>query len=151
MTGAYSGNEKLICDTSFVGHLARRGRSPERYERWGEAAIDRVDAGEPAVSVVTVAETRAGYLNAGCGRARMAEIERQLGRFRWLPIRRSHVDEWARLRVAARTRGIAISHNDLWIAAKASIHAQVLVTCDRDHLRLAPDLPAEVLFLAPPV
>lgn len=74
-----------------------------------------------------------------------------MGRFRWLPIQGSYVDEWARLRVAARSKGIAISHNDLWIAATASVRRQVLVTCDRDHVRLAADLPVEVLFLAPPV
>jgi predicted nucleic acid-binding protein len=142
--------QKLICDTSFVGHVIRRARSPERYEHWA-AVVDDLHAGKPAVSVVTIAETRAGYLNAGWGGARMAEFERQLGRFRWLPIQGSYVDEWARLRVAARATGVAISHNDLWIAATASVRGHVLVTCDRDHVRIAPELPVEVLYLQPPV
>jgi predicted nucleic acid-binding protein len=47
--------------------------------------------------------------------------------------------------------GIAISENDLWIAATASLREQMLVTCDRDHLRIARDLPVEVVYLAPPV
>jgi predicted nucleic acid-binding protein len=142
--------QKLICDTSFVGHLIRRARDPGPYEHWS-AVIDHVQAGELAVSIVTVAEARAGYLNAGWGGARMAEYERRIGRFRWLPIQGTCVNEWARLRVAARTKGIAISHNDLWIAATASVRSQALVTCDRDHARLADDLPVEVLFLQPPV
>jgi predicted nucleic acid-binding protein len=141
---------KLICDTSFVGHFIRRARDPEPYEHWGPV-IDHVQAGEPAVSIVTVAETRAGYLNAGWGQARMAEYERRIGRFRWLPIQASYVDEWARLRVAARESGIAISHNDLWIAATASVCSAVLITCDRDHARIAPQLDGEVLYLQPPV
>jgi predicted nucleic acid-binding protein len=66
-------------------------------------------------------------------------------------IDRTYLDEWARLRVAARARGVAISDNDLWIAATASVGESVLITCDRDHLRIARDLPVEVLYLQPPV
>jgi predicted nucleic acid-binding protein len=142
--------QKLICDTSFVGHLIRRRRDPDRYEDWG-VVIDHVQARELAVSVVTIAETRAGYLNAGWGAAKMAEFEREMSRFRWLPIQGSCINEWARLRVAARARGIAISHNDLWIAATASVRSSVLVTCDRDHVRIAPELGGEVVYLRPPV
>jgi predicted nucleic acid-binding protein len=140
----------LICDTSFVGHLTRRGRQPKGYEGW-DPVIDRVEAGDPAVSVVTLAETRSGYLNAGWSRPRMAHAERRLGRFRLIPIQRSHVDEWARLRVAARARGIVLSDNDLWVAATANISGHDLVTCDRDHVRIAPELAIEVLYLQPPV
>jgi predicted nucleic acid-binding protein len=61
------------------------------------------------------------------------------------------VNEWARLSVAARRRGIGLSDNDLWIAATASVRESVLVTCDRDHVRIARDLPVEVVFLGPPV
>jgi predicted nucleic acid-binding protein len=43
------------------------------------------------------------------------------------------------------------SDNDLWIAATASSRGHALVTCDRDHQRIAPELPIEVVFLAPPV
>jgi predicted nucleic acid-binding protein len=142
--------QKLICDTSFVGHLIRQGRDPERYGHW-DSVIDDVYAGEPAVSVVTVAETRFGYLNAGWGRLRVADLERRLSRFRWLPVRPSHVDEWARLRVAARKIGVALSDNDLWVAAAANVSGHALVTCDRDHTRIASQLDVAVLYLAPPV
>jgi predicted nucleic acid-binding protein len=71
--------------------------------------------------------------------------------FLQIPVDRSALDEWARLRAAARARGIAISDNDLWIAATAGVREYVLVTCDRDHQRIAPELPVEVVFLAPPV
>lgn len=140
----------LICDTSFVGHLTRRGRVRADYEGW-DAVIDRVEAGDPAVSVVTLAETRSGYLNAGWGQSRMAQAERRLGRFRLIPVQRSHVHEWARLCVAARAHGIALSDNDLWVAATANISGHDLVTCDRDHVRIAPELTIEVLYLQPPV
>jgi predicted nucleic acid-binding protein len=44
-----------------------------------------------------------------------------------------------------------MTDNDLWIAATASVRSQVLVTCDRDHVRIAPELAGEVLYLQPPV
>jgi predicted nucleic acid-binding protein len=47
--------------------------------------------------------------------------------------------------------GVALSDNDLWIAATASVRESVLVTCDRDHVRIAQDLPVEVVYLRPPV
>jgi len=59
--------------------------------------------------------------------------------------------EWARLSVAARGKGVALSDNDLWIAATARMLERVLVSCDRDHVRIAPELGVEVLFLQPPV
>ena len=52
---------------------------------------------------------------------------------------------------AARAKGVALSDNDLWIAATASSPGCALVTCDRDHERIAPEMPVEVVFLAPPV
>ena len=142
--------QKLICDTSFVGHFIRRIRVPERYEAWAPV-IDRVQAADPAVSLVTVAETRAGYLGAGWGLRRIVEAERRLGRFRLLPVRRAYADEWARLRVGAQARGISLSDNDLWIAATANVLGHDLVTCDRDHARIAQHLDVEVLYLQPPV
>jgi predicted nucleic acid-binding protein len=62
-----------------------------------------------------------------------------------------HLNEWARLSTAARASGVALTDNDLWIAATASLRSQVLVTCDRDHVRIAPELAGEVLYLQPPV
>jgi predicted nucleic acid-binding protein len=143
--------ETLICDTSFVWHLWRRARKPERYEHWDSFAVDRVKAASLTISVVTVAETRAGYRLAKWGRSKIDGTERELRRFQAIPVTRRYIGEWARLRAAARTSGIAISDNDLWIAATAGTHERVLVICDRDHVRIAPELPGEVLFLAPPV
>jgi hypothetical protein len=55
----------LICDTSFVGHLARRELRSRRYDDWNEAVLRRIQAASLSVSVVTIAETRSGFLNAG--------------------------------------------------------------------------------------
>jgi predicted nucleic acid-binding protein len=143
--------ETLICDTSFVSHFFRLRRWPERYANWNQAAVARVKTAILAVSIVTVAELRAGYLEAGWGSRRIAEMELQWASFLHLLIDDPHLNAWSRLRADARGRGVAIGDNDLWIAATATVRQQTLVTCDLDHIRLAPQLPVEVLYLAPPV
>jgi predicted nucleic acid-binding protein len=90
--------QKIFCDSSFVGHLLRREKQPERYEHWDDAILASIEAASLAISIVTIAEIRA-----------------------------------------------------LWIAATASVRDSVLVTCDRDHVRIARDLPVEVAYLQPPV
>jgi predicted nucleic acid-binding protein len=141
----------LICDTSFVSHLRRRVRNPGRYEHWDTGTVDRIEAAFLTISIVTIAEARAGYLNKNWGPATVRKVEENLRRFHPIPVRRRYVDEWARLKTAARKSGIALSDNDLWIAATASRRDQVLVTCDRDHVRIEEDLGVDVLYLAPPV
>jgi predicted nucleic acid-binding protein len=131
--------------------MRRRLRTPARYEHWDTATIDRVEAASLAISVVTIAETRAGYRLANWGAVRIERAEQELRRFLPIPVRRRYVSEWARLRSAAQAGGVAISDNDLWVAATASRREQVLLTCDRDHLRIAPELGVEVVYLAPPV
>jgi predicted nucleic acid-binding protein len=141
----------VICDTSFVGHLWLRTQSPVRYDHWNAATVGRVESALLAISVVTIAEVRFGHLRMGWGALKIVQSERTLARFLPLTIDDPHLHEWARLRNAARSRGVAISDNDLWIAATASVRESVLVTCDRDHLRIACDLPVEVVYLQPPV
>jgi len=142
--------ETLICDTSFVSHLLQVDEAPERYAHWDKGVMDRVESELLAISIVTIAEIRAGYLKAGWGTRRVTWAERRLATYLPVLIDDPHVNEWARLSTAARALGVALSHNDLWIAATASVRARGLVTCDRDHLRIAPQLAGEVLYLQPP-
>ena len=113
--------------------------------------MSRVQAGILAISIVTIAEVRAGYENARWGSRKVEEEELRLAGFSALLIDDPHLGEWARLWVSSRRRGVALSDNDLWIAATASVRSSVLVTCDRDHVRIAPELGGEVLYLQPPV
>jgi predicted nucleic acid-binding protein len=103
-----------------------------------------------AISVVTVAESRAGFLMDRWGPRRMRAGDLDLESFLQIPVDDDALDEWARLRAAARATGTAIGDNDLWAAA-ASTRRHVLATCDRDHVRIARDLPVEVVYLQPPV
>jgi predicted nucleic acid-binding protein len=143
--------DTLVCDTSFVGHLLRRQEAPGRYLHWDGVVMERIGNERLAISIVTLAEIRAGYLNAGWGTQRIRSAERELARFLPLLIDDPHLNEWARLSTAARASGVALTDNDLWIAATASVGSRVLVTCDRDHVRIAPELAGEVVYLQPPV
>lgn len=64
------------------------------------------------------------------------------------PIGLSDLDGSARLRDLAKRAGVAISDNDLRIAATASTQSHPLVTCDWDQFRLEADLPAGVILSA---
>ncbi len=142
--------ERLLCDTSFVGHAGKRRARPERYQHWDAPVLERIDGAILAISVVTLAEARFGYLSAGWGERRIAEEERRLGSFLHVPLDFPDLDEWARLRDRSGQQGLAISDNDLWIAATASTRKYPLVTCDKDQLRLADDLAIDVIYMQPP-
>lgn len=142
--------ERLVCDTSFISHLRALRVRPERYANWDPDALARVEQAVLAISVVTLAEARAGYRKAGWGDAKITEEERRLAGFLQIPLAYPDLDEWARLRDRARRQGIGITDNDLWIAATASTRRHPLVTCDRDQLRLEQDLSVPVIYFPPP-
>jgi len=141
--------EWLLCDTSFVGHVGARRARPQRYEHWSREVIDRIDNAVLAISVVTLAEARFGYLNAEWGERRIANEERRLASFLQIPLDFPDLDEWARLRDYSKRQGIAIGDNDLWIAATASTRNLDLVTCDEDQKRLDEVLSISVVYLPP--
>lgn len=141
--------ERLVCDTSFVGATAKRSAQPDRFSHWPKQTLDRIDAAILAISVITLAEARYGYLNAGWGPARVEREERRLAGFLQIPLDLTIVDKWARLKVLSRQNGWNVADNDLWIAATASARGHALVTCDADQARI--DDPAvEVVHLPAP-
>lgn len=139
--------ERLLCDTSFVGASARRAAQPERFAHWPAAALSRVDAAILAISVITLAEARFGYLVAGWGAARIEREERRLTGFLQIPLDSRIVDEWAQLRVLSKQNGWNVADNDLWIAATAAARGYALVTCDTDQARIV-DPRLDVIHLA---
>lgn len=141
--------EILLCDSSFIAPLSALRAHPERYRHWDTGMVERVDAAILAISVVTLAEARFGYLSAGWGNRKIDEWERRFASFLQIPLDLPDLDEWARLKDLARRGGIAISDNDLWIAATAATRGHPLITCDKDQLRLDPHLSVEVIYFPP--
>jgi len=98
-------------------------------------AIHGLDPDLPvAISVVTVAELKAGVLAAAdtATRAqRMATVD--LARsLPCLPIDEYVADAWVGLRVAVAEGGRRVNINDLWIAATAIRHGLAVATQDGD-------------------
>lgn len=149
MSVSASPPERLLCDTSFVGATAKRSAQPGRFTHWPKQTLGRIDAAVLAISVITLAEARYGYLNAGWRPARTEREERRLASFLQVPLDLRIVDEWARLKVLSRQNGWNIADNDLWIAATASTRVYALVTCDADQARIV-DSKLEVLHLPAP-
>jgi predicted nucleic acid-binding protein len=142
--------ERLLCDTSFLQHARARRAKPDRYSHWDERILQRIDAAILAISVVTLAEARFGFLNAGWGTKKRDAEEFRLRAFLQVPISARDLDEWARLQNESKAHGLNVGQNDLWIAATATTRGHPLVTCDDDQVRLKPYLPIEVIGLRPP-
>jgi len=150
VSASSSAPERLLCDTSFVGHSARRAVRPERYAHWRADALARIDAAILAISIVTLAEARFGYLNAGWRARRIGREEHRLASFLQIPLDPATLDEWARLKLLSKQNGWNLADNDLWIAATASARGHALVTCDSDQARID-DPKVEVLYLPAPL
>lgn len=138
--------ELLVCDSSFVGAVAQRHSHPERLAHWNEAMVQRIDRARLAISVFTLAEARVGFIVGDFGPKRIEREERRLRAFAQLPLDEEILAEWVRLKAAVRGLGLAMSDNDLWIAATASSYDAALVTCDRDQARIA-HLLHDVVFM----
>ena len=96
-------------------------------------AWDRVPA-SLRISIVTVAELRAGVLAAAdleTRAMRLATLDRAL-RMEAVPIEELVAAAWATLRVALRDADIRMKANDAWIAATAIALGVPLVTQDAD-------------------
>lgn len=129
--------EVLLFDNSYLGHAARREVKPERYEHWATAALERIAAAIPALSVITVAEQRSGWISANWSHARREDAERRLRAYTWIPLDPGILDRWAQLDAECRRTGHAVDDNDKWVAATAIEHHLELVTCDKGQSELS--------------
>jgi predicted nucleic acid-binding protein len=126
----------VVCDSSFVGVVAKRAAHPNRFAHWPEQTVARIESAILAISVITLAESRFGFANAKWGPAKIAKEEQRLAGFLQFPLDMAVVDEWARLKNLSRQNGWNVGDNDLWIAATAGTRGHALVTCDQDQARI---------------
>lgn len=138
--------ELILCDTSLVGVLDRAAARPDSIGHWPADVRDRLDQSVLAISVVTEAEVRAGWLHGKWGERRIANAELRLRAYAAIPVDRGALDVWPGLSAAGLGGGWNVSHNDLWIAATAISHALPLASCDGDHRRIEHD-GLELIFL----
>lgn len=138
--------ELIICDTSVVGVVERAATKPERIAHWPDEDRSRLDGAVLAISVVTEAEVRAGWIYAGWGERRTAAAELRLFAYVSIPVDRRVLDVWPELHAAGRASGWNVGHNDLWIAATAIALGLPLASCDSDHQRIE-DERLDLLYL----
>lgn len=94
---------------------------------------------ETVISIVTVAELRAGVLGApdvGTRDRRLATLERAF-KAPVFPIDHRVAETWAGMRAYLAASGGRVSVNDLWIAATAAANRMPVITQDRDFYALA--------------
>ncbi|HKG03524.1 MAG TPA: PIN domain-containing protein [Conexibacter sp.] len=96
----------------------------------------RIEDATLSISVVTVAELRAGHLNARWGARRRLDHERWLRQFEQCGVDRSIAEAWAILKDITGRSGRACGDNDLWIAATGVARGVPVLTCDRDFLTM---------------
>lgn len=88
-----------------------------------------------AISIITVAELRAGVLTAPDVESRDRRIVTLEGvrGAAILPVEGKVARAWAAMRAHLAASGRGVSVNDLWIAATAASHEIPVVTQDRDY------------------
>ncbi len=126
-----SAPERILCDTSFVG-LTEKGIPGH----WPGEVVERLDRAILAISVITLAEVRAGHIYAGWGTKRVEVAENRLETFVQIPLDLEVVSRWAELQAANLKGAWNVGNNDLWIAATAVSRGLHLATCDGDHRRI---------------
>lgn len=125
--------ETLLVDTSYLGIVRAATRKPYLTAGWDQGVVARIQAAVLAISVITVAEERAGEIKAGWGPRAVAEAATKRRSFLWLPLDSGVLGRWAVLDADCKSQGIrGCDDNDLWIVATAIERDLVLVTCDRN-------------------
>jgi predicted nucleic acid-binding protein len=136
--------EHILCDTSFVSVRQVAVARPEFVEHWPSVVTDRLNRAVLAISVVSLAELRAGQIAAKFGPPRVERDKKIIDTYLHVPLDSQASETWGHLWAWAKTNGHAIGDNDLWIAATARSRNWPLACCDRDFIGL-PDL--EVIYL----
>lgn len=142
MSARSAAPEQILCDTSFVSVLQRAAGNEaarSQIQGWPAAVQTRLDAAVLLISVITLAELRAGFEYAAWGARRRASAEAMLAAYGHVPLDGVIVHRWGQLWAELQRAGRSLSHNDVWIASTALTRELPLVSCDRD-FDYVPDL-----------
>jgi predicted nucleic acid-binding protein len=131
-----SRRELLIADTTFVSVWQTSSVASGTTKHWPRHVIRRIEDAKLSISVVTVAELRAGHLKARWGVRRRLAAEQWLRQFEQCAVDRSIAEAWAILKDTTRRNGRVCGDNDLWIAATGVARGVPVLTCDRDFLMM---------------
>ena len=108
----------------------------------------RLDQALLAISVISLAEIRAGRIYAKWGQHRADAQETRLAAFLLVPLDEDVLAEYAVLHAWALA-GNPHMHNDLWIAATAIARGIPLVSCDQHFEQIAREHALDHIYLPP--
>jgi predicted nucleic acid-binding protein len=128
--------EVLVCDTTFFSLAGAAAAKPDWTQHWAEEVVARINRAVLAISVITIAEVRAGCIQAKWSRARRQREEDRMKSLARLPLDDEVLEMWAGLRASTRSVGTTCQDNDLWIAATAKSRELPVISCDLDFQRL---------------
>lgn len=136
--------EGILCDTTFVSVRQAALTRPEFVAHWPEDVTERLDRAVLRISVISLAELRAGQLDAKFPQDKVERHKKVIDTYTPVPLDLEVSETWAHLWVWARADRESMGDNDLWIAATAVSRGWPLVGCDRHFIDL-PDL--EYIYL----
>ncbi len=125
-----SGNPYLL-DTNVVLHATREGSPVARaIDAQFELSTSRF---RPAICEVTIGELLAFSRSNNWREKRVERLHQEIGRCLSIEIATPGVhDRWGEMRSRLKSAGRTVGHNDIWIAATASIAGLTLLTMDGD-------------------
>ena len=132
----YGSAQLVVLDTNVASLLMG---DPDRPESAQYRAI--VDGKAVGLPVAVIAELMQGALVDGWGLPRREALAIFINRLLHLEATYQTAYYAALIRAECRRRGIAASENDAWVAATALSLDSVLVSHDRDHLRMRAAVP----------
>ena len=128
-------SDLYIFDTNILVHLVRDDITGQ-FIRTKYAPF--MSDPKPFVCAVTGGELRSLALQWSWGDRKTDDMRYMLGFFRSVSIERPDaMDAYAAIDFLAKTQGIKMGKNDLWIAAATYITGSILVTTDKDFDHLA--------------
>ncbi len=135
-----SAPEYVVCDTTFVSIMRTARGRPQRIVHWPTDVLARLDRAVLAISVVTLAELRAGHIRAEFPPERVARHMETINTYLPMPLDMDVVECWAALDAQRKDSGQwGVDDNDLWIIATAQARGWPVVSSDYKWLNV-PDL-----------
>lgn len=124
---------QIVVDTDVASYIFNWHSSAKQY-------VGMLRGSELALCFMSVAELRAGAINAGWGGRRRTLLEEFIGRFSIVSADDALCTFWARRRAGARKMGRGLSPQDAWIAATAIALEAPLATNNRTDFAHIPGL-----------
>ena len=125
--------QAVLVDTDVYSYLMKGGRPADIYRPHVEGKL-------VAISFVTVGELYFGAYKRKWGPDKIANLTKRLRSTVIVPYDVEVCKRYAAIRAHLEAKGTPVAANDIWIAACAIRHSIPLVSNNRAHFEVVPDL-----------